>query len=123
MCGELSADPEKGPFFNPDRVKPLSEVKNITAEMRAVAEQHMLMPTRPQTISWRVILRHTEYCERLAEVMIEKCQGRNMEALDRLDQMKLDFGKYDYELERYFDFGMFTHSFTNVIKKLPNIEL
>ena len=34
-----------------------------------------------------------------------------------------DFGKYDFELERYFDFGMFSHSFTNVIKKMPNIEL
>ena len=123
MCGELSADPEKGPFFNPDRVKPLSEVKGITDEMRKIAEQHMLMPTRPQTIAWRVILRHTEYCAGLAEVMIEKCQGRNIEALERLDQLKLDFGKYDFELERYFDFGMFTHSFTNVIKKLPNIEL
>ena len=123
MTGELSVDPEKGAFFNPDRVKPLSQVKAIAEEMREIAKDHMMMPTRPQTVAWRIILWHTEYCEGLAEVMMEKCIGHNMEALDLLNKFKDEFGKYDFELERYFDFGMFMHSFTNVIKKLPNIEL
>ena len=123
MTGELPKDPTIDPFFNPDRLKYLNEVKTITAEMREIAEQHMQMPTRSQNVAWRIIRRHTEYCDGLAEVMKEKCQGRNMEALEQLNKFKESFGKYDFELERYFDFGMFTHSFTNIIKKMPNIEL
>ena len=123
MTGELPADPDKDPFYNPDRVQYLNQVKDITAQMRPIIEAHMQMPTRPQNVAWRILRRHTEYADGLAEIMKEKCVGHNMEALELLKQFRNDFGKYDFELERYFDFGMFTHSFTNIIKKMPNIEL
>ena len=123
MAGELSSDSEKGKYINPGHVQSLKKVESIAAEMRQIAQEHMLMPTRPQTVAWRIILRHTEFCERMAQIMMEKCIGHNEEALELFNQFKLDFGKYDFELERYFDFSLFAIAFNGIIKKEPNVEL
>lgn len=123
MEGEMSAYPEKGPYINPDHVHSLRKVKEITAEMREIAQAHMLMPTRPQTVAWRILLRHTEFCEGIAQIMMEKCIGHNQEAHALFEQFKRDFGKYDLELERYFDFSLFAIAFTNLTRNHPNVEL
>jgi hypothetical protein len=124
MCGQRSADPAEGQFYNPEHAKSLAEVREIAAAGRELIQGHMNMPTRPQTVSWRLLLRHTEWCERLAEVMIEKCKGHDKYAMELLLQMFDDFGKYDYELERYFDFELAAASLQGIVKKVrPKIEL
>ena len=123
MCGVKSADPAKGPFYNPAHAESLATVKEIAAEGRELAKAHMAMPTRPQTVTWRLLLRHAEYCERLSEVMTAKCKGHTKYAKELLQQLLLDFGKYDYELERYFDFGLAADSLKNLIGTMPKIEL
>ena len=124
MCGQRSVDPKQGQFYNPDHAKSLADVKEIAAEGRELIKSHMNMPTRAQTVSWRLLLRHTEWCERLAEVFIEKCQGRDKYAMELLLQLFDDFGKYDYELERYFDFELAAISMLGIVRKVrPKIEL
>lgn len=122
MAGELSSDPQKGQYYNPDHAKSLSQVKALADEMRQIAQEHMLMPTRPQTVAWRVLLRYTEFCEGLAQVMLEKCVGHNQEAHALFTQFKKDFGKYDLELERYFDFSLFAIAYTSITKDCPNVD-
>ena len=123
FCGERSADLEKGELYNPEHAKDLAQVKTIVAEFREQIKTHMVMPTRAQTVCWRLLRRHTEWCEQLAEVFIEKCQGHNQEALEVFERFTKDFGKHDFELERYFDFGLAVKSFENILKKRPKIEL
>lgn len=123
MCGERSADPARGDMYNPAHAKDLEKVKEITAEARELIMTHLAMPTRPQTVCWRLLLRHTEWCDRLAEVFIEKCKGNNEESLALFERLIEDYGKYDVELERYFDFGLAVQSLQNVLKKRPQIEL
>ena len=121
MAGELSADLTKGKLYNPDRLAPLSEVKQLTADMRAVIDDHMLMPTRPQTVAWRILLRHTEYCAGLAAVMMEKCQGHDEVAQQMLDDFFQSFGRHDFELERYLDFGLCVNSISRMFKQSLNV--
>ena len=123
MCGERSSDPARGDLYNPEHAKDLEAVKNITAEIRTVIETHLNMPTRPQTVCWRLLLRHTEWCDRLAEIFIEKCQGNDQKASEMFDQFIEYFGKYEIEMERYFDFGLASQSLQNTLKKRPKIEL
>lgn len=79
---------------------------------------------RPQTIAWRILLRHTEYCDRLAEILIEKCQGNDETAIEMLNAFMPEFGKYDYELERYLDYGMLTNAIKKTLNKIvTKIEL
>ncbi len=54
----------------------------------------------------RLLLRHAEYCEKLAEIMTAKAQGEDEKAHERWDAFRRDFGRYEFELERYFDHGL-----------------
>jgi hypothetical protein len=124
MCGQRSADPKEGLFYNPEHAKSLAMVHEIAADGRELIAKHMNMPTRAQTVSWRLLLRHTQWCEGLAEVMIEKCQGRDKYAMELLRNFFDEFGKYDYELERYFDFELAAISMLGIVRKVrPKIEL
>jgi len=106
MEGERSADPDKGRFYNPAHAEILKTVPAIAAEGRAVAEANSRLPIRVQSVSMRLLLRHAEYCERLAEAMAVKAAGEDAKAHDLWDAFRRDFGRYEFELERYFDHGL-----------------
>ena len=80
------------------------------------------MPTRPQNVCWRLLRRHTEWVTRLAEIFMESCVENRDQAKEMYEQFKLDFGKYDYELERYLDFGLAISSLVYVVNNRPKIE-
>ena len=84
----------------------LKNIPAIAAEGRAVAEANSRLPIRVQSVSMRLLLRHAEYCERLAEVMAVKAVGEDAKAHELWDAFRRDFGKYEFELERWFDHGM-----------------
>lgn len=123
MCGERSADVAKGELYNPEHAKDLEKVRQYAADIRALVETHLAMPTRPQTVCWRLLRRHAQWCEGLAEAFIEKCLGNNEKAVELFAQFTKEFGQYDFQLERYFDFGLAVKSLENILKKRPKIEL
>ena len=84
---------------------------------------HLAMPTRPQTVCWRLLLRHAQWSEKLAEVFLEKCQGNDAQAIALFESFVKDYGQYYVGLERYFDFGLAVKSLENILKKRPQIEL
>ena len=111
MNGEECADPEKGLYYNPARVPKLNQVKELAAQARALALSHRVMPTRPQTVCYRLLERHAECVEYLADIMIEVCQAHYFHASELIKKMVKEFGRYDFELDRYFDFGMLVRAF------------
>ena len=123
MNGERCDDPRKGSMYCPAMAEKLADVKELTAAMRAVIAEHKQLPTRPQSNAWRVLLRHTEYCERLADIFADKALGHDKFAWDMLQKFYDDFGKYDLELERWFDFGLWAVTMKKTVLKKPNIEL
>ncbi|MBO5836840.1 MAG: DUF4838 domain-containing protein [Oscillospiraceae bacterium] len=122
MAGEDSADPAKGTHYNPGRVPYLTKVKELAAMARDLAAKHKVMPTRPQTVAYRLLNRHAQYCQRLAEIFLEKCQGHDKFALEMMEKFIADYGKYDFELERYFDFGLAMSALKVIVKQMPTIE-
>jgi len=80
------------------------------------------MPTRAQTVAYRLLERHAEYCEKLAEVFIAKCQGFDKLAVEKMAAFAADFGRHDYELERYMDFGLAIRTLEVVANQMPKIE-
>lgn len=103
MEAERSADPEKGKYYNPDMVSRLACAKELAREAEALANAHLTMPTRPQTVSYRLLLRHGEYIEGLAEVMTAMARGEKEEALELAKKFYQSFGRHEFEIERYFD--------------------
>ena len=122
MAGEDSADPKKGTHYNPARAAKLEYVYELAATARALAKKHKSMPTRPQTVAYRLLGRHAEYCERLADVFIAKCQGFDKLAVEKMRQMIADYGKYEFELERYLDYGLAMRTLEVVANQMPTIE-
>lgn len=64
------------------------------------------MPTRPQTVSMRLLYRHAEYCERLADLTIQQALGNKDAAMKQFEIFCDEFGRYEWELERYYDHGL-----------------
>ena len=103
MEGTKSKNAAVSMYYDPERAKRLDAVFELCAQERALANKHLNMPTRPQTVSWRMLLRHAEYCELWAQIMKEKALGHNFKALDLAKQFFDVFGRHELELERYYD--------------------
>ena len=122
MEGELSGDPARGTHYNPDRAEALASVGELCALLRSIERKHQYSKVRVQGLAWRILMRYTQYCEGLAAILQEKCIGHNRLALERYEQFLLDFGKNDYETERFLDFGLAARSHRMIIGKMPTIQ-
>ncbi len=122
MEGEESEDPARGAHFAPSRAAKFAAVKELAARERALAKKHLQAPTRPQTVAYRLLDRHAEYAEGIAGVFYEKCLGHDQLALERFRRFASEFGKHEFELDAYMDFGLAIRSLEVPVKKMPVIE-
>ena len=118
----MSADPNHGPHYNPNRAEALRDVSRLCAQLRSVIDARKPGKCRVRGIAWRLLQLHTEYCEKLAAVMLEKCLGHDRLALDLYKAFLESFGKHDYETERYLDLNLAAYSHNAVVKRMPAIE-
>ena len=92
-----------GAYYQPDMAPKLLSVREIAKEGEALAMAHMRVPTRPQTVSWRLLLRHAEYIVGVAETMAELAVGNEEAAYKKAQAFCREFGRHEYEIERYYD--------------------
>ena len=118
MEGEKSIDDSFSHYYNPAHAENLKKIADVTAKERALAEKNLSLPVRVQTVSMRLLYRHAEYCEKIAEFMIEKAIGNEPKAKELWLAFCDDFGKYEFELERYFDHGIAMRSFERTFAKV-----
>lgn len=106
MEGEKTVDARRGKYYNPAHVEQLKKIKEITSKERELAKANETLPIRAQTVSMRLLYRHAEYCERLAEILMEKTIGNQEKAKELWNVFGVEFGCYEIELERYYDHFM-----------------
>jgi len=123
MEGECSRDPAVSDYYDPDSVPRLERLYGLAAAERDLADKHLCMEYRPQTVSWRLLLRHAEYVEKWAELMIEKAKGNNEKAAEHARQFCDNFGKYELEIERYYDHSLACRVLEHVTRKPKGIIL
>ncbi len=119
MEGEKSLDRTISKYYNPEIAPKFLTVPEIAAEGRNLANKHLSMPTRPQTVSWRLLLLHTEFCEGYAAVMYQKAMGNNNVAYEMKQKFTAEFGKHEIEIERYFDHGTWCGTLNLLTNKRP----
>ena len=103
MAGEASADKEVGKYYAPAMAQQLRTVRELVKEGEALAKAHLQVPTRPQTVSWRLLLRHCEYAVGVAETMALLAENNEPEA-DKFGRAFCEeFGAHEFEIERYYD--------------------
>ena len=119
MSGERSADPDRGLYYNPGHIENLKKVKELAARARALAQSHRAMPTRPQTVCYRLLERHAESVEWIAKIMMEMCEGNHTVASELVEQYAREFGRYESEvqMDRYCDFGLLVRTIKALIHR------
>ena len=106
MEGIRSKDKNISDWYDPDRVTQLEGIEDLCSLERALVKKHLTMPTRPQTVSWRLLDYHADFCELMAKVLIEKAKGHNFKALDLAYEFFDKMGKHEIYIERYYDHGL-----------------
>ena len=92
--GKKSIKPEFSKYYNPAKFPVLESIKELAAEERALVAKHMAMPTRPQTVSWRLLGYHATYIELFADILLAKCVGHTYETKEAFERFKKEFGKF-----------------------------
>ena len=86
-------------------------------------KKHMTMDYRPQTISWRLLGYHAKYIRSWADMLIAKAQGHNYRAKEISKKFWSDFGKYEIEIERYYDHSLACRVTEHITRKPTGIIL
>ena len=123
MEGCCSKDKRISGYYDPERVPQLEKLFELAARERALAAKHLRMPNRPQTVSWRLLTRHAEMVEWFAKIMICKAKGQNYKAVELAKQYQHEFGKYEYEIERYYDHCLCCRVLEHITRKPQGIIL
>ena len=119
--GEESIDETISLYYDPEQVPRYEKFAELASEERALVAKHMNMPTRVQTVSWRLLGYHATYLELYAEIVIAKAKGHNFKTVELLKKFKREFGKYEIEIERYYDHGNTCASLNNLVgRPQPN---
>ena len=98
----LNGSMPKG-HFAPERRAQIEGIKEITARGRELIRAHYTSPDRVKTVSVRLIERHADFMDMLADAMAEKCEGRDAEAKALFERLRLHIGAEEAEIEGYYD--------------------
>jgi hypothetical protein len=104
------------------RAVKLQKVYELAAVARTLVKKNWKSPVRVQALAWRLLERHAEFSEGMADVFIAKANGYDKLALEKIDAMIVSFGRYDYELERWMDFGLWAALTRSIVIKMPFVE-
>ena len=115
--GKLSIDEGKSKFYNPSLVPSFLSAYEILDDFEPFVKAHMNCPKRAQTVSYRLLNRHLEYCRKMIPILCKKAEGRGEEARDDFYRFLDDFGRYEQEMEVCYDQYMCGHSWRFVFGK------
>ena len=122
MCGKMPLDERLGKFYNPPHALSLAKVKEITARGRDIIRRYYNSDKRVRTVAIRLLEHHADWADIMADAMIEKAHGRDAEADKLLTSLRLEFGKREKYIERYYDHGLAFYSLPTIFNRKANLE-
>ena len=123
MEGQLSANPDVGLRYNPKMVKSLESVRQITKEGRKLISAHYNSDYRVRTVSVRLLLEHADYADMLADACAAKAVANDALADELLAKLRVEFGKREKYIERYYDHGLVFFSLGAIFERRSKSEL
>ncbi|MBR4873845.1 MAG: DUF4838 domain-containing protein, partial [Clostridia bacterium] len=116
LSRKMSYNPNISKVYNPSVAEGLRSVPTITKEALPFIEAHRKMPYRPQVLSYKLLRYYMEYCDGIANCFAIKCFGAGEEAKKAFDKFLAEFGKYEKEIETYYDQYMMAMCFNVSLK-------
>ena len=111
MAGLKASDASVSRFYNPDHAASLARVEDIAARGKEMIMKHFDSTLRPRTVAMRILLAYNELVRYFAKAMIEKAKGRDEAAKKIFEEMMREVGKYECEIEQYYDHGLAMNAF------------
>ena len=104
--GKMSLDEKISSFYNPEESKLIAKVPEIVAKGRELIKAHYNSDHRVRTVSVRLLEHHADYAEAHGRGLYEKTLGHDEEATKIYNDLRLDFGRREPELQPYLDHCM-----------------
>ena len=102
-------------LIDDQKARLFSAVKDIVKEGQDLIKSHYNSDVRVQTVTMRLLEKHAEYCEGLAEVLVERAKGNVKVAKELFDEFRIKFGRHESEIERYFDHALYFSTMEKLI--------
>ena len=104
--GRKSGDPERSQYYSLEHVENLLKAKEITNEGRELIKEHYNSDYRIRTVSVRLLEKHADFADLLADALIPKAQGNDDEADVLYAKMAREFGKEEAAIQTCYDHGL-----------------
>ena len=89
--------------YDPKMAKKIATILQITKKGRALIESHYNSDYRARTVLIRLLEKHAIFCDLISAWMSAKANGEIDRAKELYDHARVEFGKYEVEIEKYFD--------------------
>jgi hypothetical protein len=103
-------DEKLSKILNPDYTRKLSPVRSITAEGRKLIAKNYNSDSRVKTVSVRLLEMHADFCDLISDALIARTKDDKKSALDLYNKARIEFGKNEVYIERYFDHFLYFDS-------------
>ena len=118
--GEKSKNPEFSAYYNPSHVASLAKVASLADEGEGLIKKYYDSADRVKTVSVRILEHHNEYIRMLSDALCKKAEGDEDEAADLFAKLRVEFGKHEQAIERYYDHLGIMFGLSLVFKKGNN---
>ena len=118
LNGKSFSDAGRGRYYNPELVESFKKAVETVNDFEGFVRSHMNMPYRVQTVSYRILNRFLEYVKGILEAMILKVDGKETEALNLYNAFLDSFGRYETELELYYDQYLMSQSLNRIFRRV-----
>ncbi len=109
-----AASRRKNVYLDPERADKIASIRRITEEGRALIASHLDYPERARTVAVRLLLRHADLCDMVADWMEAKARGEEEKATELYNHARITFGRSCRDIHTYFDhyafFGEWVHT-------------
>jgi len=122
LSGKRSADINISPYYNPERAAALDNFEEIEKEGRMLIEKYYNFSHRLGTVSVRLLERHLDFAKGLAKALALKAIGRDDESMKLYDELRIEFGKYEVYIEKYYDHYLFSEIFKAIFETRTNVN-
>ena len=103
-------------FYAPQKYESLKSIHGVVEKGREYILKNLNMPYRAQTVSMHLLLYHVDYCKYIADFIAEKSIGNDDRAEEIISQFLADIGRYEADIERYFDQYMCWRAFKRAFR-------
>ena len=119
LNGKCSTDALRGAYYCPDIANACKELAAASEEFGVFVKAHRQMPKRAQTVAYKLLHYYLLYLKGVAYPISLKAVGEHAKARDALTEFFNDFGRYELEIERWYDHCLCSIALHDVLDKTP----